>query len=79
MCAVRVKRHKFTERGQGNRKYPWDEWADGAIWLAQQEKDFSVTPSSFEQRLRTKAVSLDMKVRVNKEGIAVFFQFYKED
>jgi len=78
MCAVRVKHHEFTKRGRGNSKYPWDQWSDGAIWLAQQEKDFSVSPKSFEARLRAKATSIDMNVRVNKRGVAVFFQFYKE-
>ena len=78
MCASRI-RHTFTEFGQGNAKYPWKDWSDGSTWLAKKGEDFKIKISSFDQSLRNKASTLGMKVRVNKDGNSVIFQFYKED
>ena len=80
--AERLESFDFLPHGiHGNRRYAWEEWLDGTVWKAKRGEDYVITTVSFQQRLRSKAAALGIKVRANRdeEDGSVVFQFYKEN
>ena len=60
-------------------KYPWDEWTDGQVYLAEQDKDYTCKLESFRDGLREHGHRNEMKVRTRVHPEGVVFQFYKEE
>jgi hypothetical protein len=61
----------------GGRKYPWDEWLDGSIWLLRKDEDYSSTTLSFRATISKTAKREGKKVRSRTvkdergEGLAI--------
>jgi hypothetical protein len=64
-----------TRRVGGPRKYPWDDWTDGAAWRIARGVDFEVTPASMAGLVRKHALRSGLSVRAFVSGNAIEFQF----
>lgn len=56
-------------------RYPWDEWANGAIWQVQEGTDFDSSLKTFVQGLYAYAKRHESKVEVRSEpasGVVAF-------
>jgi hypothetical protein len=66
-------------QARGQRKYPWDEWADGSTWEIRRGEDYDVATENMRVNLHMKADSLLRKVRTRKfnddRGEGLIFQF----
>ncbi len=66
---------------RATRKYPWEEWADGAAWKLRRGEDFDSKPDQFRNRLYATAAKRQMGVYTSKDvdddGVEVLYiQFY---
>jgi hypothetical protein len=63
----------------GQRKYPWDEWADGGTWEIRRTEDYDVATENMRVNLHMRADTLHRKVRTHKfsddGGEGLIFQF----
>lgn len=50
------------------RKYPWDEWLDGSIWMLYSGQDFTNAPMMMERQIRNRASARGLSVRVRHEN-----------
>src|SRR3954454_15552216 len=61
------------------RRYPWSEWTDGAVWEIRRGDDYDVATENMRVNLHMKADALAIKVRTRKindeHGEGLVFQF----
>lgn len=48
------------------RRYPWEQWCDGAIWEIRQGEDYDVPTENMRVNLHERAKQRVMKVRTEK-------------
>lgn len=65
------------------RRYPWNEWADGGVWEIRKGADYDVDTENMRVNLHMKADALLRKVRtrklVDEHGERLVFQFLDSD
>ena len=63
------------------RKYPWEEWTDGSIWVITRGVDFKVGIDVMRMTLYNRARLAGTKVEVRRvsESILAFQYFDEED
>jgi|APSaa5957512493_1039668.scaffolds.fasta_scaffold02901_3 hypothetical protein len=55
-----------TNKGRNARKYPWDTWLDGRVWLLKQGEDFHTKSLvSFRTNLYRNAATMGLRVRTS--------------
>ncbi len=57
------------------KKYPWDEWMDGSIWIIERGIDFSVAFTTMQGYLYQQAIDNRQNVRTGKRDGKIVFQF----
>src|SRR4051812_47093820 len=61
------------------RRYPWSDWTDGAVWEIRRGGDYDVATENMRVNLHMKADALLRKVRTRKindqDGEGLVFQF----
>jgi hypothetical protein len=60
--------------------YPWDEWADGSVWLAVRGEDFTVSVASFSSSVQAYADRAGIKAHCRRvDGDRLAFQFVRPE
>lgn len=67
----------FDETAAKNTIYPWAEWTDGQARKAVKNVDYICNTSSFVQGLYAHAKRIGQKVKTQRNGESVIFQFSK--
>ncbi len=66
----------------GGRKYPWDEWLDGSVWLLRKGEDYAATTLSFRATVSKTAKREGKKVRSrtikDEQGEGLAIQAYRD-
>jgi hypothetical protein len=69
----------FDESVQAPRRYPWNEWADGAPWQIRRGEDYDVATENMRVSLHMRAKQMGCKVQTRKvadsAGEGLVFQF----
>ncbi len=55
--------------------YPWDEWTDGSVWLAEPGTDYTCSTANFRSLLWKTAQRKGLTVTVRAHADGVAFQF----
>lgn len=75
----RLEKFPDDKAPQAQRRYPWDEWADGSPWEIRRGDDYPIATENMRVNLHMKADQLGGRVRTKKvtdeEGEGLVFQF----
>lgn len=81
--ARRVERFEKDTQENAPRRYPWEQWSDGAIWEIRQGDDYDVPTENMRINIHERAKQRVMKVRTEKfkdgRGEGLRFQFTKPE
>ena len=71
---------QFPSPTSGRRRYPWDQWMDGQIWLLVPDEDFTAKPTTIRTMATQQAIRRGGRVRCRvvhedgREKLAMQFQ-----
>jgi hypothetical protein len=79
--ARRLNAFPASERRPGaERRYPWDEWSDGAVWEIRRGADYDIKTENMRTNVHMRASALAVKARTKKindqQGEGLVLQFF---
>jgi hypothetical protein len=81
--ARRLNAFPSGDRPGAPRRYPWDEWTDGAVWEIRRGDDYDVNTENMRVNIHMRADALAVKARTKKindeQGEGLVFQFFDPD
>jgi hypothetical protein len=68
----------YKEQAQKVKKYPWEEWTDGAWWLISRPADYTITTVAMTRYIHNYAWKRSIRVNLYQVNFddGIMFRFY---